>query len=538
MFKNYFYLHRAVIELNEFLKECIIIDIFSQERNILFLKIPSISFPERHLLISVNPQSPYLLIKNDHRKAKRNVVHFFNESISESIVDLEMAAYDRLIKVNLKSSKLIISFRGNKSNIFYINNDNEESQFKKSNFPISPELSKLQFVKSFLSHPINSDESTYNDIAELKNKYQMISSEIKNELSLRSSNSGDSLRNFKKLANEIITQDIRVELNNDLDKIIFVPDSFSSIEPTKEPKIFKTYSSALQFYIKSHYKHLNKKENLNELYKYFNKELSSLANKLTKLKSRLETGSNEKKYYEYGNLLLAHIYNLRKGMDEITLPNFNTNENIIIKLNTKLSPQENINKYFEKASDEKVNYNKSLELFNFTKDNYDKLKIEHDIFLNSSSTKEISEIYGKIIPGKKKIIKMDSGLKFKYWHYVIEEKYNVYIGRDSKSNDYLSVKFAKQNDYWLHARGLPGSHVVLRVENVKEGVPKNILKKTAALAAYHSKGKTAGTISVSYTFAKFVYKKKGMTPGKVFLTKEKTLLVKPEIPKNCELVNE
>ncbi|MCP5064672.1 MAG: hypothetical protein GY936_19730, partial [Ignavibacteriae bacterium] len=58
------------------------------------------------------------------------------------------------------------------------------------------------------------------------------------------------------------------------------------------------------------------------------------------------------------------------------------------------------------------------------------------------------------------------------------------------------------------------------------------------LSAFYSKAKTAGSASVSYTFAKFVHKKKGMSPGKVLLSKEKTLLVKPRIPKNCELISE
>ena len=102
----------------------------------------------------------------------------------------------------------------------------------------------------------------------------------------------------------------------------------------------------------------------------------------------------------------------------------------------------------------------------------------------------------------------------------------------------LSIKFAKQNDYWFHARGLPGSHVVLRVENTKEGVPKNIIKNAASIAGYFSKAKTAKVAPISYTFAKFVYKKKGMEPGKVMISKEKVLLVKPEIPKNCEIAND
>ena len=129
-------------------------------------------------------------------------------------------------------------------------------------------------------------------------------------------------------------------------------------------------------------------------------------------------------------------------------------------------------------------------------------------------------------------------INIKYYHYVIEDKYHVYVGRDSKNNDLLTLKFAKQNDLWFHARGLPGSHVVLRIENSKEVIPKNIIKATASIAAYYSKAKTAGTVPVSYTFKKFVIKKKGMEPGKVLLLKESSILVKPEIPSNVVLEND
>lgn len=95
------------------------------------------------------------------------------------------------------------------------------------------------------------------------------------------------------------------------------------------------------------------------------------------------------------------------------------------------------------------------------------------------------------------------------------------------------MKFAKQNDYWFHARSVAGSHVVLRIDNPKETVPKSILKNVASLAAYHSKAKTAGVVPVSYTFKKYVVKKKGMETGKVALLREAVLLVKPEIPDNC-----
>ncbi|NWG28118.1 MAG: DUF814 domain-containing protein, partial [Ignavibacteriaceae bacterium] len=118
----------------------------------------------------------------------------------------------------------------------------------------------------------------------------------------------------------------------------------------------------------------------------------------------------------------------------------------------------------------------------------------------------------------------------------IEGKYKVFVGKDSKSNDLLTTRFAKQNDYWFHARGSSGSHVVLRVENTKETISKNILKKAAALAAYHSKAKTAGIVPVAYTLKKYVVKKKGDPSGTVRLLREDVLLVKPEIPAGCEYV--
>ena len=127
-------------------------------------------------------------------------------------------------------------------------------------------------------------------------------------------------------------------------------------------------------------------------------------------------------------------------------------------------------------------------------------------------------------------------LKSKFKHYLLEGKYHLFVGKDSQNNDLLTTKFAKQNDYWFHARGVSGSHAVLRVENTKEVIPKNILKAAASISAFHSKAKTAGLVPVSYTFKKYVVKKKGMAPGKVALLREDTVLVHPEIPKNCEYV--
>ncbi|MCB9260275.1 MAG: DUF814 domain-containing protein [Ignavibacteriales bacterium] len=538
MFKNYFYLLRSIRELNKFILDTEILDCFSQEKNNLFFSIPTNDFPLRHLIISTNPNSPYIFIKNEHHKAKKNVVHFFPEVIHKRINNLTIAENDRIIKIQLENYNIYYSVRGNNTNIFLVNND-EEYSFKKSKFTASEEFNKINFTNDLtLTLPENISNITTN-FTELKKQFPMISSEIKNEINFRIDNKAERniLDIFIEIVNEIISDKIKVGFNADLGKVVFIPNRFKSMVLT-DFSIFNDYNSALQFYLRSFYKENAKSNYLKDLDKFFDKELSNTANKLNKLSSRVNEGSKEEKYYNKANLLLGNIHKISKGMDEIILENFNNSQKVKITLNPKFGPKENIDKYFEKAKDEKVNYKKSVELYNFTKEKYDSLKEDYDIYKKTNSEVDFERLHKKLIIKKDNIIKMDSGLKFKFWHYIIDDTYHVFVGRDSKSNDYLSVKFAKQNDYWFHARGLPGSHVVIRVDNVKEGIPKDIIKKGASLAAYYSKAKTAGTAPVSYTLAKFVYKKKGMEPGKVFLTKESTLLVKPEIPKNCILIDE
>ncbi len=540
MYKNYFYLLRTVNDLYTELVSCKVAEIYTQEKNILFLKIPSKDLPNRHLLISANPNSPYLLIKENHNKAKKNVIEFFPNLNSKKILSIKICENDRIIKMEFDDYNLFFSIKGNKTNIFNIDKNGVINSFKKtSENDVKYFISKIYFRGNI--HPILSkDENLYKDINDLRKSYPMISSEIKNEILFRRSfgNSNNLTNYFQEIVNEILTNPIRIGFNSDLQKIIFIPSSFKSLVVKKDYKDFEKFNDALQYYFSSFYKLKSKINFEKELEKYFDKELNQITNKLNNLKSRIEKGSKENLYFEYGNLLLTNIHLLKKGLTHIQLNSFDQKKEFKIKLDPKLLPQKNVDKYFEKAKDEKLNFNKSTQLFNLAQQKHEELIKEFEKFKNAKSVNEISKIYNRLILRKQKIIKMDSGLKFKYWHYKIDDKYDCFIGRDSKSNDYLSIKFAKQNDYWFHTRGLPGSHVVLRVDNPKEGIPKNIIKTAASLAAYYSKAKTAGTAPVSYTFAKFVHKKKGMEPGKVLLMKENTLLVKPEIPKNCVLVNE
>ncbi|BBM82967.1 NFACT RNA binding domain-containing protein [Candidatus Uabimicrobium amorphum] len=110
------------------------------------------------------------------------------------------------------------------------------------------------------------------------------------------------------------------------------------------------------------------------------------------------------------------------------------------------------------------------------------------------------------------------------------DDYKLYIGRDAVSNDYLSLRFARANDYWFHVKGMPSAHVILACHDKRP--EKSTIKKVAAITAYHSKQKNAGKVAVIYTMAKYVSKSRGAKPGSVICKKENTIMVKAAAPES------
>jgi predicted ribosome quality control (RQC) complex YloA/Tae2 family protein len=115
------------------------------------------------------------------------------------------------------------------------------------------------------------------------------------------------------------------------------------------------------------------------------------------------------------------------------------------------------------------------------------------------------------------------------WSYTLPGGWVVWAGRTAADNDKLSLKIARNDDWWFHVRGVPGSHVVLFVRDGVEP-PKDVVSAAAAIAAWHSKLREGGTVSVSGTRAKHVSKPSGAPAGLVEIRREVTFKVKPGVP--------
>lgn len=266
--------------------------------------------------------------------------------------------------------------------------------------------------------------------------------------------------------------------------------------------------------------------------------------KKTKKKASLQKESannaeKREKYKLYGELLTANMYQLRKGMDEIIVENFYdpAHNSIKIPLDPWLSPSENVQTYFRKyvkakktregaliqakKSREELNYFSGILVAIENATDLPVLKeIRQELFEQGYITKNIKEPFNhkKEKKIKKQQIKPES--------YISSDGLTIYVGRNNKQNDHLTMKIAKNEDIWLHAKDIPGSHVVIKTGGIN--APDKTIYEAAVLAAYYSQARNSTNVTVDYTLKKNVRKPVGAKPGYVIYTQQRTAIVNPE----------
>lgn len=537
MIKNYFFLGRFVLELREFLTGYLLTEVFSQEKDRIIFEFTNKN-EEVYVEICTNPGFPFINFRKNFYRAKKNSISFFESKIPAQLIDICISKSDRLIKFAFKNFDIYFAIRGKYTNVVLIDSENETEFFKKYDeeyiSQFIKEVRNVEFINETVIPKIEipEDDDFRNNV---KKKYPFLGKEIFNEFNVRYQNATNQSDLLKKIIIDAFYNKPVVSINRFIFDIHILPENFHK-ETCTEEILFDTIIDAFSYFLNQYFQleYIRVKTKLVE--KHLVKELSRITSKLNNLKAQINKGSREEEYNKLGNLLLININSIRKGMEAIDTEDIYDGSNIKINLDPSLSPKQNADRYFEKARNERISIQKSEQLYSIAKKKYLELQQIKQELESQPPINQLNEMMKKmnIKTDKEKDKKQDIDAKFK--QYVINNKYRVYVGKDSKSNDLLTTKFARQTDFWFHARAVSGSHVVLRVDNPKESVPTDILKSVASIAAYHSKAKTAGIVPVSYCLKKYVVKKKGMPAGQVALLREDTFLVRPEIPSNAEFL--
>ena len=253
--------------------------------------------------------------------------------------------------------------------------------------------------------------------------------------------------------------------------------------------------------------------------------------KLALYADALNSGEQMEKCRLYGELLTANLHSLKSGTDTAAVDNYYADpvERIAIPLDRQLTPGENAQRYYKKYQKLKAARDMAIVQREQTLSELNYLEGQLDNLTKSTAENELSELieelkdqgYIKRDKGGKKKMKLAAS---KPMHFVSSTGTDIYVGKNNRQNDELTLRFASPNDIWMHAKNIPGSHVIVKGASEQDTAT---MTEAALLAAYYSRARGSENVAVDYTPRKYVKKPAGAKPGMVIYTTNKTAYVTP-----------
>ena len=249
---------------------------------------------------------------------------------------------------------------------------------------------------------------------------------------------------------------------------------------------------------------------------------------------QLKDTEKREKYRIYGELLNTYGYELKGGEKSFKCINYYDNEEITIPLDPQLTARENAQKHFDKYNKLKRTYEALSQLTMETKaevDHLESVSSALDIALEENDLVQIKEElmeFGYV--KKRRANEKRPKITSKPFHYISSDGYDIFVGKNNYQNEELTFKVASGNDWWFHAKGIPGSHAIVK-SNGQADLPDRVFEEAGALAAYYSKGRENDKVEIDYIQKKNIKKVAGAAPGFVIYHTNYSLVASPR----CDL---
>lgn len=536
MIRHFFTLQKIAEELKT-LEGCELSECFTQEKNFCEMAFP-VGKDEKYVRLSVDPKFASVYLKGRFHRAKKNSFDLFPDLVGEVLQKVSIAENNRILIFEFINSRLYaLIFGGAASNLVAVNSaggvfDAFKSAADLKGKPFELPKPSLRPLSEFPGETIVRDAAA--KCSYLLGRYytnQLIDeSEIDGSLALENLTESE----MKKL--EVSIADMRKRCLESKDYFILSnekDDRILSLIPLKRyPRVEQRFDSISRA-VERRAIGLIKSTQYDESYKPLSKKLRS---EIQKLRRSIEAASDfEKslerieKYKMIADLLSAQPNPSARPGKLISLESWDGSQ-IVITLDPKLSLIENASLYYDKVKKAKEELAVRKRRLPQMEDKLLRLEEEYSKLEEASDAQEIQKIE-KQSPIGSKGKKMDEKSADKFRIFNLGEGFTLYVGKNAANNDELTMRFARPNDLWLHARGAGGSHCVLKLEKGQKA-PKYILQKAASIAAYYSQARKAKYAPVAYTFKKYVRKPKGANPGSVVISREEVIMAEPGLPLN------
>ena len=545
-----------VHEFNERILNGRISKIAQPEADELMLTIKGKKGQER-LSISASASLPLIFIAESSKANPMNAPNFcmlLRKHISNGrIVKIEQPKFERIIIFTIEHlnelgdfarKKLIVEIMGKHSNIIFAN---DEGQIVDSIKHISLKTSSVREVLPGRDYFIPDTMGKLNPLGLVFDDFDRVLSGKSTTLSRALSGSFTGISNV--VAESICvlaginSEDAYLELSEDIKRHVFNQFQIylSDVVAGKfSPRIYYQDNSPVEFssLALSNFASYDKVEltspsTMVDTYYATKNALTRIRQKSAELRQVLQTllNRNRKKYdlqvkqikdtenreqfRVYGELIHTYGYGLEEGAKEFEAQNYyDDNALIKIPLDSTLTPKENAQKYFDKFNKQKRTFEALTKLTRDTMEEITYLDSINTALELATSEDDLNQIKEELIQAgyiRRKPTKGKVKIKSKPLRYLSSDGYDIYVGKNNLQNDYLTFELATGNDWWFHAKGAPGSHVILKSKG--GGIPDRAIEEAGKVAAYYSKLRGSDKVEVDYVEKKHVKKTKGGKPG-------------------------
>lgn len=483
----------------------------------------------------------------------------------ERIIQFEIEHLDEL--GDLRTKTLVVELMGKHSNIIFCTEDNKiidsikhVSQQMSSIREVLPgrdyfipqtqekynplETSREEFSQKALTKPLPAAKAIYTT-------YTGISPVLANEICYRASVDGDLpaaalseeeklhlYHNFSWLMEDVKNEEFKphIILKNGQ------PVDFAPVELTQYQDMANEYNASISFVLEQFYARRNVFNRIRQksvdLRKIVGTALDRSRKKYDLQEKQMRDTEKRDKYRIYGELINTYGYSVPEGAKSFRALNYYTNEEITIPLDPLLTPSENAKKYFNKYNKLKRTCEALEKLLTETKNEMEHLDSIATSLNIAESEEDLVQIKEELISYgyiRKKSGEKRQKIKSRPFHYLSSDGFHMYVGKNNYQNDELTFKFANGGDWWFHAKGMPGSHVVVKTEGNE--LPDTTYEEAARLAAFYSKGRENEKVEVDYLERKNVKKPNGAVPGYVIYYTNYSMAIKPDIT-GIQLISE
>jgi predicted ribosome quality control (RQC) complex YloA/Tae2 family protein len=535
LIRNYYTLTHISKEL-ESIEGTELVDCFTQDKGVLIM----IFFDgkrENVVEYSTVPSIDTIFLRKRFSRARKNTLDLFPDIKNKIIKKIDLIKNDRVFHFDFGDvSAYFFLFGGSRNNCFIVQNGNIIDSFKDPSKNINK---KFEISRGNVRqlHEFSGDTNIKTALAKCD---LLLGNHYADEVCKRSHTSPsikikdidetefkNIIANAEHLTQELITSSkyhlYMTDKKEWLISLILLQNSWDLIEE------YTSISEAIQNRVINTIRDRSFSTAYNEINNHISRELKKIEINLSNLDQSEKTKERAENYRKWADLLIAQPNTKAKPGEKIELTDWEGRQ-IVINLDPKLNLIQNSEKYYERASKSLQSIKEREKLLPKMLNRKEILTQINNKLKNAKSVKELDKIkndFKKIAGLRMNIDNENKETKFRTFD--LGEGYTLYVGKNAANNDELTMKFAKPNDLWFHARGAGGSHVVLRLDKGdKPG--RHIIDKAASIAAYYSQQRKAKLTPVCYTYKKYVRKPKGANPGTVVLAREDVTMAKPRSP--------